>query len=254
MSKGKPSMLARMRSLFGGFFGSWVRDREQQAPEVVYEQAIAERVRQYRELKDAVAGILYMRNKLESEIADRRADIARLHADVRRAIRQGEEETSLSLISHKQALFEDLERAEQELADVRTQAEEAKTNLIRFREEIRSLVREKGRMLATLANARARRRLQSAIEGLSVDAEMDALENVREHISRAVMQGEVNRELGEDGDAFRVKLRGFRDEARRESARAELESLKREMMTPSIPASVLQSRSEPRAEKVPATN
>jgi len=250
MSSQKPGMFARMRSLFRGLFGSWVRDQEQQAPEVVYEQAIAERVRQYRELKGAVAGILYMRNKLESEIADRRAEIARLHDDVRRAIRRGEDESSLSLIAHKQALFEDLERAEQELEQVRAQAEEAKTNLVRFREEIRSLVREKGRMLATLANARARRRLQAAIEGLSVDAEMDALENVREHISRAVVESEVNKELGEDGDAFRVKLRGFRDEARRDSARAEFESLKQELLTPSIPASVLR----PHTESVPAAS
>jgi phage shock protein A len=238
-------MFARMRSLWRGLFGSWVRDKEQQAPEVVYEQAISERVRQYRELKDAVAGILFMRNKLESEIADRRAEIARLHDDVRRAVRRREEESSLSLIAHKQALFEDLERAEQELDHVRAQGEEAKTNLVRFREEIRSLVREKGRMLATLANARARRRLQSAIEGLSIDAEMDALENVREHISRVVMEGEVNKEIGEDGDAFRTKLRGFRDEARRESARSELESLKEELLATTIPAQVVKPNREP---------
>jgi phage shock protein A len=245
-----------MRSLFRGLFGSWVRDQEQQKPEVVYEQAIAERVRQYRELKDAVAGILYMRNKIESEIAERRAEIARLHDDVRRAVRRGEEETSLSLIAHKQALFEELERAEQELAQIRGQAEEAKTNLVRFREEIRSLVREKGRMLATLANARARRRLQAAIEGLSVDAEMDALENVREHISRVVMEGEVGQELGEDGDAFRTKLRGFRDEARRESARAELESLKRELGSSTLPANATRSAGDEllrRAEPAAAT-
>jgi phage shock protein A len=240
MSNQKPGMFERLRSLFRGIFGSWVRDREQQSPEVVYEQAIAERVRQYRELKDAVAGILYMRNKIESEISDRRAEIARMHDDVRRAVRRGEEETSLSLIAHKQALFEDLERAEQELDHVRAQAEEAKENLVRFREEIRALVREKGRMLATLANARARRRLQSAIEGLSVDAEMDALENVREHISRMVLESEVNKELGGDGDAFRMKLRGFRDEARRDAARAEFESLQQELCGKTIPAEVAQ--------------
>jgi phage shock protein A len=244
--KGQPSMLARLRSLFRGFFGSWVRDREQQSPQVVYEQAISERVRQYRELKDAVAGILYMRNKLEGEIAERRVEIARLHDDVRRAVRRGEEESSLTLIAHKQALFEDLERAEQELDQVRVQGEEAKANLVRFREEIRALVREKGRMLATLANARARRRLQSAIEGLSIDAEMDALENVREHISRMVMESEVNKELGTEGDAFRMKLRGFRDEARRDSARAEFESLKQELEATTIPAQLSQPIAPPR--------
>jgi phage shock protein A len=253
MAYQKPGMLNRLRSLFRGIFGSWVRDREQQSPEIVYEQAIAERVRQYRELKDAVAGILYMRNKIESEIGERRAEIARLHDDVRRAVRRGEDESSLTLIAHKQALFEELERAEQELEHVRAQADEAKTNLVRFREEIRSLVREKGRMLATLANARARRRLQAAIEGLSVDAEMDALENVREHISRVVLESEVNKELGGEGDAFRMKLRGFRDEARRESARSELDSLKHELCTNSIPAEVTRSVSgDPRRAPVPA--
>ncbi len=229
-------MFARLRSLIGGIFGSWVRDREQRSPEVVYEQAISERVRQYRELKDAVAGILFMRNKLEQEINDRRVDIARMHDDVRRAVRTGRDDISLTLIAQKQNLFEDLERAEVELTGIRSQAEEAKANLVRFREEIRSLVREKGRMLATLANAQARRRLQVAIEGLSVDAEMDALESVREHISRLAMEGELTREIGDDGLAMRQRLREFRDGARRDSARAELEQLKQEILSHTLGA------------------
>jgi phage shock protein A len=230
-------MWARLRSLIHGTFGSWVRDRESESPEVVYEQAIGERVRQYRELKSAVAGILFMRNKLESEINERRAEIARLHDDVRRAVRNGRDEISLTLIAQKQGLFEDLERTESELADIRLQAEEAKDNLVRFREEIRSLVREKGRMLAKLANAQARRRLQVAIEGLSVDAEMDALENVREHISRITVEGQLNVELGGDGDALRLRLREFRDDARRDAARQELELLKREQANHTLSSS-----------------
>lgn len=223
----RPSMFARLRSLVRGIFSVWVKDKENESPEAVYEQAIAERVRQYRDLKSAVAGILYLRAKLENEIGERRAEIARLHDDARRAVRRGQDEISLTLISQKQSLFEDLERAEGELDDVRNQADEAKNNLVRFREEIRSLVREKGRMLATLANAQARRRLQVAIEGLSVDAEMDALEGVREHITRMTMEGDIDRELGE-GD-LRTRLRSFRDEARSEAAVAELEQMKREL-------------------------
>jgi phage shock protein A len=232
----RPGMLARLRSLIGGMFGMWVKGRENRSPEVVYEQAIAERVRQYRELKEAVAGILYMRNKLEQEINERRVEIARMHDDVRRAVRAGRDEISLTLIYQKQNLFDDLERAEEELGSVKTQAEEAKSNLVRFREEIRALVREKGRMLATLANAQARRRLQVAIEGLSVDAEMDALESVREHISRLAMEGQLQKEIGDDGVAMRQRLREFRDEARRESARAELDQLKRELGSHTLPA------------------
>ncbi|MDG2050769.1 MAG: PspA/IM30 family protein [Myxococcota bacterium] len=232
----RPRTLNRLRSLVRGFFGRWVREREQQSPQIVYEQAIDERVRQYRELKEAVAGILFMRNKLEEEINDRRVEIARMHDDVRRAVRSGRDEISLGLIGQKQALFEDLERSEKELTTVRDQAEEAKANLIRFREEIRSLVREKGRMLATLANAKARRRLRVAIEGLSVDAEMDALESVREHISRMAMEGDLSQEVGEDALAMRQRLRAFRDEGRMESARSELEQLKREWASHTLSA------------------
>jgi phage shock protein A len=227
MSMNRPEgFLARLRSLLSGVFRRWVREREHSSPEVVYEQAIGERVRQYRELKSAVAGILYLRAKLESEISERRAEIARLHDDARRAVRRGKDDISLTLIAQKQLLFEELERAEEELRVVKDQAEEAKTNLVRFREEIRSLVREKGRMLATLANAKARRRLQVAIEGLSTDAELDALEGVREYVTRLSMEGELDEELGDTG--LRSRLREFRDEARQQSARSELEQLKQE--------------------------
>ena len=82
---------------------------------------------------------------------------------------------------------------------------------MRFREEIRSLMREKGRMLATLANAQARRRLSEALEGLSVDADMRALEGVREHIARLATESTLDREIGGD-DGTRRRLRAIRDE------------------------------------------
>lgn len=230
----RQGMWARFASLVRGFFSGWVRGRENRNPELVYEQAIEGRVRQYRELKQAVAGILYMRTKLEAEINERRAEIARLHDDIRSAVRQGREELAVTLIAQKQALFDDLERAEQELETVRSEADEAKSNLVRFREEIRMLVREKGRMMATLANAQARRRLQLAIDGLSVDAEMAALESVREHIGRLSTEGEIDKELAEDG-GMRRRLRAFRDEARHDAARAELEQLKHELTPQLLP-------------------
>ena len=237
MSNGheRQGMFARLGSLVRGLFSGWVRGGENRNPEVVYEQAIEGRVRQYRELKQAVAGILYMRGKLEAEINERRAEIARLHDDIRRAVRQEQEPLAVALIGQKQAMFEELERAEQELDGVRAEAADAKENLVRFREEIRALVREKGRMLATLANARARRRLQLAIDGLSVDAEMAALESVREHIGRLSREGDIDKELGEDG-GMRQRLRLFRDEARQEAARAELAQVRAELGARALPA------------------
>jgi len=234
-------LFGRFRNLVRALFAGWLRDSEIQNPRAVYEQAIHERTKQYHQLKEAVAGILYMRNKLEAEITERRAEIARMHDDVRRAVRRGQDDLSIRLIAQKQALLDELERAERELESVRSEAEEAKGNLVRFRDEIRSLVREKSRMLATLANAQARRRIQQALEGLSVDAEMKALETVREHIARISTEGRLDRELGDDG--LRTRLRAIRDEAREEAARSELDDLKRQLLPqPSTPPPVPEER------------
>jgi phage shock protein A len=226
-------LLGRLRNLIKGTFAIWLRDTERQHPRAVYEQAIEERTRQYRELKQAVAGILYMRNKLEAEIGERRAEISRLHEETRRSVRRGCDDLSLTLIAHKQALLEDLERAERELESVRSESEEAKANLVRFREEIRALSREKGRMLVTLANAQARRRIQEALEGLSVDAEMKALEGVREHIARISTEGSLDRELGDEG--MRVRLHAIREEVRSEGAKRELAQLKEQLRPQALP-------------------
>jgi phage shock protein A len=220
-------MLTRFAYLVRAMFGGWVRRTERRNPAAVYEQAIEDRTRQYRELKEAVAGILYMRNKLEAEIHERRIEVARVESDVGSAVGRGQDDLSLSLIEHKQRLGEELERAERELDTVRREADEAKGNLLRFREELRSLAREKGRMLATLANAVARRRLSEALDGLSVDADVRALEDVREQIARIATEGQLDRELTGADDEMRVRLRAIRDEARHEAARHELEERKR---------------------------
>jgi len=220
-------MLTRFAYLVRAMFGGWVRRTERRNPAAVYEQAIEDRTRQYRELKEAVAGILYMRNKLEAEIHERRIEVARVESDVRSAVGRAEDDLSLSLIEHKQRLGEELERAERELDTVRREADEAKGNLLRFREELRSLAREKGRMLATLANAVARRRLSEALDGLSVDADVRALEGVREQIARIATEGQLDRELTGADDEMRVRLRAIRDDARHEAARHELEERKR---------------------------
>jgi phage shock protein A len=237
MTTGRPrGLVARLRHLVTGLFAMWVRDREHRRPEAVYEQAIRERARQYRELKQAVAGILYMRHRLERELRDRRTEIARLQADITRAVRRGDDDVALVLIPQKENLSQELSRLEEELTHVREEVEGAKSNLVRFRGAIRALEREKARALATLANAHARQRIQEALRGLSVDSEMQALDSVREHIARMAAESRLDGELEDDG--LRARIQEIRSEAATEAARRELEELKRRIL-PGIPVSTV---------------
>jgi phage shock protein A len=231
----RTGLVRRLINLIQGLFATWLADREGERPRAVYERAIAERTRQYAELKSAVAGVLYMRNKLEAEIRERRAEIARTHSNICRAVKRGDDDVALNWITHKDTLLEALQRSEGELEDVSAECDAAKTNLAEFRTEIRALECEKTRMLATLANARARRRIQNALEGLSVDSDMRALESVREQIAQLKAEGNVESELGERG--LQARIRSIREEARREGAQRELEELKRRYRSRSLPAS-----------------
>jgi phage shock protein A len=218
--------VGRLRDLVNGIFAVWLRDRELQSPDAVYERVIGERVRQYAELKRAVAGILYMRNKIEGEIRDRRAELARLHVDIARAVEKNDDEVAVLLITQKDGLLQDLERSEKELDEVSAECEGAKTNLVKFRAEIRNLEREKLRMLAALANARARKRIQEAFEGLSTEVEMRALESVRGEIERMKAESRIDVDM-ESG--LEKRVRAIRDEAKLEAARRELDELKRRL-------------------------
>ncbi|MDH3686943.1 MAG: PspA/IM30 family protein [Myxococcales bacterium] len=249
MTSRRPGLLARLVGYVRGSLGSWLRGRETDNPQAVYENAITERVKQYRELKEAVAGILYMRNKLEAEIAERRGELARTLEDLRRAVQRSDDELALRLVTRKQTLEQDLEHAERELESVRGEAEEAKTNLVSFREEIRQLEREKGRVMATLANSKARRRIQEALAGISVDADMRALEAVREHAARASTERVLDTEL-EGMVGLDSRLRAIRDEARQDAAQRELDELKRQMGPVAEPATAAEP-AEPAAAAEP---
>jgi len=126
-------IVGRLRDLVNGIFAVWMREREAERPDAVYERVIGERVRQYAELKRAVAGILYMRNKIEGELRERRSELARLHEDIGLAVRQNDDEVALVLITQKDGLLQDLERGQRELEEVSAECEGAKANLVKFR-------------------------------------------------------------------------------------------------------------------------
>jgi phage shock protein A len=90
--------------------------------------------------------------------------------------------------------------------------------------EIQKLKSEKDNMLAKMASAQARVRVQEQLDGLSVDAEVKALDNVRTHIKETIAQAKLGSELAEtDIDA---KLKKLRQQSGEVTAKAEWERLR----------------------------
>lgn len=219
-------IMARLRNLVRGIMGGWVRGTEHRHPGAVYEAAIQQRIGHYGKLRQAAAGVLYMRGKLSGELEQRSGALTRLHSELAAAVDNDDDGVALMLIDRKAALEADIERLTRELKEVTAEADLAKKNLITFRNDIAHLRDEKVRMIARWANAKARRQFQETLNGLaSSDADIGALAEVRDHINRLVAEVQVSRDFG-DAD-LEQRLNAIREAGAESSARTQLREMKR---------------------------
>ena len=218
---------SRVGNLWKGFWGLFISDMEANNAEAVYESAIEERIQKHRELKKAVSGIVYLRNKLSTELEQKQAALAEIQPQIPVAIEEGEDEAALVLIQKKDELNTAISQIQTELEKVSTQADEAKAGLVAFQGEIEKLKREKHEMLAKKANAEARIQIQETLDGLSTDADIRALENVREGIDKLQAEADVGAEL--DDSNLDAKLDEIKSKTATASAKAQLDAMKKQM-------------------------
>jgi len=216
----------RLSNLWSGFLSLWISNVEQTNPEVVYEAAINERVRKYQELKKAVSGIVYLRDKLQAELEQKEREFKEVSAQLPVAVESGEDEVALLLIQKRDELTARIEQVSKELDKVAAQAEEAKGGLLTFQGEIEKLRREKDEMLAAKATAQARVQIQETLSGLTTDADIAALDNVRTGIKKLQAEADVGAEV--EGSTLDAKLRKIKDRSATSSARSQLDELKRQ--------------------------
>jgi phage shock protein A len=234
--------LKRLFSLLGGKLSRWIKSREARDPEAVYEAAISERLSRYRDLKSAAAGVIYMRNKLERELKEKGAEMKEVAEQAAQAADLNEDQCALILIARRHELETDCERLGEELTELTREAEDAKHNLVAFKGEIEKLKVEKVRMIARLKNAQARVRIQHALEQVSYEEDLRALEEVRESIHRILAQAGVNHELADSELGEKLdEIRRRNDDAK---AQAELAELKARRRPPLAPLDIFTSAAE----------
>ncbi|MDP2309158.1 MAG: PspA/IM30 family protein [Pseudomonadota bacterium] len=217
----------RIGNLWKGFWSLWISDVENKNPEIVYEQAIDNRIKRHRDLKKAVGGIVYLRNKLTTELETKERELREVNAQLPVAVEAGDDEVALILLQKKNELDSGIETLKVELEKVSKQAEEAKESLVSFQGEIEKLRRERDQMLAKKATAEARIQIQETLDGLSTDADIKQLENVRENILKTQAQADVGTEI--KGDSLDSRLKKIKEKTGDVTARSQLDELKRQM-------------------------
>ena len=201
----KVGFFARIGNLWRGFVSLWLRDVENKHPEIAYENAINGMIEKYTSLKKATAAIIRRREEIEQRLSTSRAELEQVTGDLNTAVETNQQDLGMVLIQKQAQLQKDVNDLTTDMNTASTDAESAKASLMQVQGEIKKLKAEKDNMLAKMASAQARIRIQDQLEGLSVDAEVKALENVREHIKNTVAQANLGKELGESDLDQRLK-------------------------------------------------
>lgn len=223
------NFFSRLRNYVRGTLAHWMGDRERRNPGAVYEAAIQARLGQYAQLREAAAGVLYMRGKLAKEVEAKSHELRLVARQLDIAVEKDQDDVAIALITRRDALQADIERVSKELAELTAEADAAKKNLIAFQQEMARLRDEKHRTLARLANAKARLRLLETLKGVSPEADIQALEDVRAYVDRLAAEVQVSREVGDA--ELEKKLGTIREAEATAAARAQLDELKRARRT-----------------------
>jgi phage shock protein A len=173
---------------------------KEERPEVTFDRIIGERQLRYRELRAAVVKILFLRNKLEGDLLERRAEIARIHAEARTAARSGQDRRAVMLLDRMHQLKERLADAEGQVDEIKREANSVAHDMARVNESIRDLEREKRESLARLTNAEVRRKLKKLLDEGHLDKDNRRLERVRMMVARAQAEAALDREIDDDPD------------------------------------------------------
>ena len=215
---------ARLANLWRGFLSLWISDIEKEHPEIAYENAINSMIEKYTRLKSATAALIRRREDLDERVKKTAKDLAEVEAQLAAAVETNQDDLAVILIQKKNQLLTDQNELQSDLATAQTDADSAKSSILQVQSEIKKLKAEREVMLARMQSAQARLRIQDQLEGLSVDAEVRALDTVREHIKNTIAEANLGKEISES--SLDSRLAALKTQAGDVAARQQLAELK----------------------------
>ena len=215
---------SRLANIWRGFLSLWISDVEKQHPEIAYQNAIDSMIAKYAQLKNATAAIIRRREDIDERVKKATAELAQTEAELNVAVETNQDDLAVILIQKKNQLTADLAELRSDAETAKSDADSAKASLIGVQSEIKKLKAERETMLARMQSAQARIRIQEQLDGLSVDAEVKALDNVREHIKTTIAEANLGKELSES--SLDSRLQALRNQAGDVQAKQQLAELK----------------------------
>ena len=217
-------LFSRLANVWKGFLSIWISDIEKEHPEIAYENAINSMIEKYAKLKSATAAIIRRREELDDRFKHATAEMMQTEAELNTAVETNQDDLSLVLIQKKNQLAAEITELKSDMESAHSDADSAKSSLISVQSEIKKLKAERDSMLAKMQSAQARLKIQEQLDGLSVDDEVRALDNVRTHIKNTIAEANLSKELSDS--SLDSRLAALRNQTGDVQAKQELAQLK----------------------------
>ena len=219
------NIMQRLIRYCQGLFGVKMNQTEIGRTDIVYHNAIRDRVKQHHELKTALSRLIILRNRADARMSSLEEDLSIVEGALKKAAKAGDEERGLELLDKRNTLQTALETSKIESHGFTEQIDSAKEGLQKLATSITELKAEQAKMEARRKHAQARIQASQALQShMKMGIDETALGRVRD----AVEELEAKAGLAEEPSAKpkeSLSISSLRKEQEREKAKEEFRAM-----------------------------
>lgn len=165
-------------------------------PEKILDQAIIDMQEDLVQMKQAVAGAIASRKRVEQQYDKAQADANTWQQRAQLALQKGEEELARQALVRKKGYGETAIALKAQLDQQTTTVEQLKRNLIALESKISEAKTKKDMLKARASAAKANEQLQSTMNSMSTSSAMAAFERMEEKVMQMESRSQAAFELG----------------------------------------------------------
>jgi len=177
------NIMQRLIRYCQGLFGIKMNQTEIGRTDIVYHNAIRDRVKQHHDLKTALSRLIILRNKADARGLSLQEDLSVVEAALKTAAKTGDEERGIELLDKRNALQSGIQASSVESRGFTQQIDSAKEGLQKLAKSITELKSEQAKIEARRKHAQARIQASQALQGqMKVGIDETALGRVRDAV------------------------------------------------------------------------
>jgi len=226
------SMFSRLINLIKSWFGFGLDKLEN--PDILLDQAKREMHEMHSRNRERAVAAITQKNNLQSMVVELEKQIANLQAKAEFALKKGERDLAVQLLTEKQAIESSLGSTKEALEQAIQTSEQVKEHIKREEEMIRRKTAEALQLKAQWKSAQIQNEMEKALGAMGQFEQAEtAFGRAKEKITQSHHESRARAELGKG--RVESRLAGLEDIERSAAAEAELAELELKLGLSSAP-------------------